>query len=142
MARPMFTPEELEELRRADAELDETFVQTMEEFKASSRRDREALRDRKDAERGKESDRHRAYYEANREKTLEKRRESYKETREKKGGIRKVLSGRPPGTAVRMEQGLLSGKSGRNLRKTKSLLPEKPRENQAAEPRIPQEETE
>lgn len=84
MAIPMFTPEELEELRRADAELDETFVQTIEEFKASSRRDREALRDRKDAEGGKESDRHRAYYEENREKTLEKRREGYKANRERK----------------------------------------------------------
>lgn len=43
----MFTPEELEELRRADAEIDENFRLTNEEMQASRKRDREAVFDRK-----------------------------------------------------------------------------------------------
>ena len=45
----LFTPEELEELRKADAELDETFCQTQEERIASMRRDRDSRLDNMDA---------------------------------------------------------------------------------------------
>ena len=38
-----FTPEELEELRRADAEIDEHFRLTNEEMQASRKRDRECV---------------------------------------------------------------------------------------------------
>lgn len=44
----LFTPEELKELQRADAELDEDFRQTQEEIEESRRRDRAAVLDRKD----------------------------------------------------------------------------------------------
>ena len=42
MARPLFTPEELEELRRFDEELEEDFCQTQEEIDQSRKRDRAA----------------------------------------------------------------------------------------------------
>ena len=43
----LFTPEELEELRRADAELDEDFRETSEEVAESVKRDREIKQTRK-----------------------------------------------------------------------------------------------
>ena len=64
----LFTPEELEELRRADAELDEEFVQTLEEINASRKRDKESKLDRLDNKSKKIAENKRAYYEANREK--------------------------------------------------------------------------
>ena len=64
----LFTPEELEELRRADAELDEEFVQTQEEFVESRKRDKQARFDRLDAKGKKIAENQRAYREANREK--------------------------------------------------------------------------
>ena len=64
----LFTPEELEELRRADAEIDETFCQTQEERVASRRRDRDAKLDSMDGKAKKIAENQRAYYEANREK--------------------------------------------------------------------------
>ena len=64
----LFTPEELEELRRADAELDEEFVQIQEEIEESRKRDKQARFDRLDAKGKKIAENQRAYYEANREK--------------------------------------------------------------------------
>jgi hypothetical protein len=64
----LFTPEELEELRRADAELDEEFVQTQEEIVESRKRDRQAKIDRLDSRGKKAAENQRAYREANREK--------------------------------------------------------------------------
>ena len=49
----MFTPDELEDLRRADAEIDDNFRLTNEEIKASRNRDRESLVERKDNHRKK-----------------------------------------------------------------------------------------
>ena len=63
----LFTPEELEELRRADAELDEEFVQTQEEIEASRTRDKMARLDRLDSRSRKIAENQRAYREANRE---------------------------------------------------------------------------
>lgn len=57
MARPMFTPEELEELRRFDEELDAEYVQTQEEIAASRKR--------------KIAERNAAYYKANKDKIAE-----------------------------------------------------------------------
>ena len=68
MARPLFTPEELEELRRADEELDEEFVQTQEEIVESRKRDREAALSQLDNKSRKIAENQRAYREANREK--------------------------------------------------------------------------
>ena len=68
MAKPMFTPEELEELRRFDEELDDSFVQTQEEIRESRKRDREAKLRAMEPERRKIAEYQAAYYEANREK--------------------------------------------------------------------------
>ena len=64
----LFTPEELEELRRADAELDEEFIQTQEEIMESRKRDKQVLFDRLDNKGKKIAENQRAYREANREK--------------------------------------------------------------------------
>ena len=64
----LFTKEELEELRRADAELDEEFVQTQEEINESRKRDKAFLLDRLDRKSKKIAENQRAYREANREK--------------------------------------------------------------------------
>lgn len=71
MARPIFTPEELEELRRFDEELDEEFVQTQEEIVASRKRDRKAKLQAMDPEKRKIAERAAAYYEANKDKIAE-----------------------------------------------------------------------
>ena len=79
----LFTPEELEELRRADAEIDETFCQTQEERVASRRRDRDAKLDSMDGKAKKIAENQRAYYEANREKIAENQRAYREANREK-----------------------------------------------------------
>ena len=79
----LFTPEELEELRRADAELDEEFVQTQEEIEESRKRDKQVLFDRLDSKGKKAAENQRAYYEANREKIAENQRAYYEANREK-----------------------------------------------------------
>ena len=79
----LFTPEELEELRKADAELDETFVQTQEEREASRNRDRAAALASKDPNKRRIAETKRAYYEANREKIAENQRAYREANREK-----------------------------------------------------------
>lgn len=64
----MFTPEELEELRRADAEIDENFRLTNEEIQASRKRDRESVVDRKDRRGKKIAAQQAAWKKENREK--------------------------------------------------------------------------
>ena len=79
----LFTPEELEELRLADLELDEEFVQTQEEISESRKRDREAALDRLDNKSRKIAENQRAYREANREKIAENKRAYREANREK-----------------------------------------------------------
>ena len=79
----MFTPEELEDLRRADAEIDENFRLTNEEIQASRKRDRESLVDRKDHRGKKIADYQAAYREANKEKIAAQQAAWKKENREK-----------------------------------------------------------
>lgn len=79
----LFTAEELEELRKADAELDEEFVQTKEEIVESRKRDKQVLFDRLDAKGKKIAENKRAYYEANREKIAENKRAYREANREK-----------------------------------------------------------
>ena len=67
MAR-FFTEEELEELRRADAELDEEYHLTQEDIVFSRQLDREAKLDRLDNRGRRSAAQQAAYYEANREK--------------------------------------------------------------------------
>ncbi len=64
----LFTPEELEELRRLDEELDADFRQTAEEIAESRSRDRQARLDKLDRRGRRIADQRRAYREANREK--------------------------------------------------------------------------
>ena len=64
----IFTSEELEELRRADAGIEESYRLTNEDIQASRKRDREALLSRKDNRERKIAAQKAAYYEANREK--------------------------------------------------------------------------
>lgn len=66
-----FTAAELEEMRRADEEIERNFRWTNEELREARERDAEAKRDSMDAERRKAAERQRAYYEANREKVAE-----------------------------------------------------------------------
>ena len=84
MKRPMFTPEELEELRRADEELDESFVQTQDEIRESRARDRQAQLDQMTPEKRKRAAYQRAYREANREDIAAKQRAWQKNNREKR----------------------------------------------------------
>lgn len=78
MARPMFTPEELEELRRFDEELDEDFVQTQEEIAASRKRDKKAVLEAMDPQARKSAEYQAAYREANKDKISE-RNAAYRE---------------------------------------------------------------
>ena len=64
----LFTTEALEELRRADEALDESFVQTQEEIELSRERDRKSRLSNMDPDKRKIAESQRAYREANREK--------------------------------------------------------------------------
>ena len=74
----LFTPEELEELRRADEELEEDFRLTPEDLIFSRELDKQAAYDRKDNRGRRAADRQRAYREANREKIADRQR-AYRE---------------------------------------------------------------
>ena len=80
---PLFTPEEFEELRRADAEIDDEFHETMDEIRESRSRDREAKIDRMDNHKKKIAARQTAYREANREKIAAQQAAYYEANREK-----------------------------------------------------------
>ena len=82
MARPLFTPEELEELRRADEELEENFCQTQEEIRASRKRDREAVLRSMDPQKRKNAEYQAAYREANKDKIAEYQAAYQKRNRE------------------------------------------------------------
>lgn len=78
----LFTPEELEELRRADEELEADFRQTQEEIQESRQRDRQARLDGLDHKDRRAADQKRAYREANREKIADQQRAYRKANRE------------------------------------------------------------
>lgn len=67
-----FTPEEIEEMRRADEEIERDFRWTNDELAASRRRDTEATFLRKDNLDRSIAEKHRAYYEANKDSIAEK----------------------------------------------------------------------
>ena len=79
----LFTPEELAELKRIDAEIDDNFRQTQDEIVDSRQRDRMVIDDRKDRRSRKIADQKRAYREANREKIADQRRAWVAQNREK-----------------------------------------------------------
>ena len=66
--KKLFTEQELEELRRADEELDENFTLSVEDMALSRSLDRAAKIDRLDNKGKKIAAQKAAYYEANREK--------------------------------------------------------------------------
>ena len=78
-----FTEEELEELRRADAELDEEYHLTQEDIVFSRQLDREAKLDRLDNRGRRSAAQKAAYYEANREKIAAQQAAYYEANREK-----------------------------------------------------------
>ena len=79
----LFTTEELEELRRADEELDETFCQTQSEIDASRERDKAVKLNRMDNKAKKIAESQKAYREANREKIAESKKAYREANREK-----------------------------------------------------------
>lgn len=83
MARPLFTPEELEELRRFDEELEEDFCQTQEEIVQSRKRDRAATVAAMDPKKRKIAEYQAAYYEANKDKIAERNAAWRKANRER-----------------------------------------------------------
>ena len=64
----MFTPEELEEMRRADEEIEADFRLTNEDIRRSRELDKSVHFERKDRKQKKIAENQRAYREANREK--------------------------------------------------------------------------
>ena len=80
MSRSIFTPEELEELRRADAEIDAGFVITREERQEIKKRGNPRRRSAEARER--DAARSKAYYWANREKVLAQQKARYEANRE------------------------------------------------------------
>lgn len=69
-----FTPEEIEEMRRADEEIERDFRWTNDEFAASRSRDAEAIILQKDNRERSIAEKHRAYYKANKDSIAEKQR--------------------------------------------------------------------
>ena len=67
-----FTPDEIEEMRRADEEIERDFRWTNDELAASRRRDTEATFLRKDNLDRSIAEKHRAYREANKDSIAEK----------------------------------------------------------------------
>lgn len=64
----LFTAEELEELRRADEEIEKSYRQTSDDIRQSRQRDKQMKLDRLDNKGRKIAERKAAYYEAHREK--------------------------------------------------------------------------
>ena len=79
----LFTPEELEELRRADAELDEEYTLSNEDIALSRSLDREAKLERLDNKGRKIAAQKAAYREANKEKIAAQKAAWQKKNREK-----------------------------------------------------------
>ena len=72
-----FTPEEIEEMRRADEEIEQDFRWTNDELAASRRRDAEITLLRKDSRGRSIAEKQRAYREANKDSIAEKKRAYY-----------------------------------------------------------------
>ena len=79
----MFTREELEEMRRADEEIEASFRLSPEDLARSHRLDRAAVLDGMDGIARQKAARNKAYYEANREKVAA-RNKAYREANREK----------------------------------------------------------
>ena len=128
----IFTAAELEELRRADAEIDAEFVQTAEEIAESRARDRDArLAALPDAKR-KRAERQRAYYEANRDKAAEYKRayyynrtpnEAFRSWMQETGTTQKALAEKIGVTQATIST-WYTGSAPINMQKLRAALPE------------------
>ena len=78
-----FTPEELAEMARADAEIEESFCMTADDLRVSREIDREARMSDMDNAKRRIAEQQRAYYEANRDKIAEQQRAYYEANRDK-----------------------------------------------------------
>ena len=109
MSRPLFTPEELEELARIDAELEAAPV-TADELADSRRRDRAAKLDSMDKRTRRIAEQQRQYREAHREEIAEQKRQYYKASyyadRPAQDGIRARRK------ALRVSQAELANRAG------------------------------
>ena len=81
-----FTPEELAEMARADAEIEESFCMTADDLRVSRKIDREARMSGMDNAKRKIAEQQRAYYEANRDKIAEQKRAYREANRDKING--------------------------------------------------------
>ena len=79
--RPLFTSEELEEMRRADEKIDKSFVITQEERREIKQRDKKPRKVSETA-RLRNIERSKAYYWANRDKVLAQQKAYYMANRE------------------------------------------------------------
>ena len=79
----LFTEEELEELRRADAELDEEFSLTPEDLQFSRQLDRDAKLDKLDNQGRRKAAQQAAYREANKDKIAEYQAAYYEANKDK-----------------------------------------------------------
>ena len=104
MARPLFTAEELEELRRADAEIDDDYSWDSEAVAFSRKLDRQAKYDRMTNSERKIAERNAAYYEANKDKIAERRaanREKYNAYMREYQRKRRMAAKEKPASGVR-----------------------------------------
>lgn len=83
MSESLFTPEELEELRRADAELDAEFRLTLEDFEFSRKLDQAVVFERKDNRSKKIAAKNAAYYAAHKEE-IAAQQAAYREANKEK----------------------------------------------------------
>ena len=81
-----FTPEELAEMARADAEIEESFCMTADDLRVSREIDREARMSDMDNAKRKIAEQQRAYREANRDKIAGYMREYMRAYRKRKRG--------------------------------------------------------
>lgn len=96
-----FTPEELAEMARADAEIEREFILTAEEAAESRELDRAAKMERKDKKAKALAEYKRRYYEANREKW----KDSYAKQKAKKAAaLMQQDSGQPEDPATNTSQ--------------------------------------
>ena len=87
-----FTAQELEEMRRADEEIEREFRLTQEEIEMSRRRDRQAVFEALPVEKRKAAAQRKAYYEANREKAAAYQKAYYEANREKAAAQQKWIA--------------------------------------------------
>ena len=87
-----FTAQELEEMRRADEEIEREFRLTQEEIEMSRRRDRQAVFEALPVEKRKAAARNKAYREANREKVAAQNKAYREANREKAAAQQKWIA--------------------------------------------------